>query len=51
MVMKKQIDALIHSLDAAWGSFCGVARWLFTNMESTVLDDALPFQNEIDAIV
>jgi len=49
--MKKQIDALIHSLDAAWGSFCGVARWLFTNMESTVLDDALPFQNEIDAIV
>ncbi|HVI51944.1 MAG TPA: HlyD family type I secretion periplasmic adaptor subunit [Candidatus Sulfotelmatobacter sp.] len=49
--MKKLIDALLHPLVEFWGSVCAVCRWLFTNVESTVLDDALPFQNEIDAIV
>lgn len=49
--MNSRIERLRHRLDELWTSVCAICRWLFTNVESAVLDDALPFQNEIDAIV
>ena len=44
-------ERLRRRVDAFSSGFMAVMRWLFTNMESTVLDDALPFQSDIDAII
>jgi len=50
-MMKNLFAALFRPFSNLWGNICGICRWLFTNVESTVMDDALPFQNEIDAII